>query len=195
MAIIPAIGQISLRQILTNMGYGAVTNVGLDNVSGVAMGVYPAAIGAANNQRFSNALCMPYQRNVYNSLGANGVIAPNANWSAATTNFRDGRLSEFRLAYSGKPTIYTYGRTPLGPTSRYQLTPYAQGSESGSGVYYFYMSGPGSSAPAFNAWTTSGTNNRTFDISGGYYRAVYTTYVQDYYGCGNKFEFFATLQY
>lgn len=195
MALISRSGQVSLRSVLNTMGVGAVTNYPFSSLNAVAMGGTPSA-----NSNAANSLCMPYQTGASASLGYNGVGAPNAAWTARNgSTWGEHTLNEFRGGYSGKPRL-SLGWQAAGNSSWVYINVTGLGSDAYTGAgtpYYFYITGASGTTTGWNAWRVaqSSGNFTQYLVTSTGYRAWFTVYVQDFTGCGNRFEFAASVQY
>lgn len=186
--------QISLSDVLTKMGL-STSNRSLNNVELSAMGGVAAASASAN---FS--LCMPYQVEATASLGSTGTGAPGAAWVATTTLWRPNRLSEFRNAYNSKPRVFgVTAATGSASTCTMYVSGYNSDAYTGpSTPYYFYTTGSGSFTGEAT-WVVADANNGTRKnygtVTGLGGSGVWTSYVQDFSGCGNRFDLSAQVTY
>jgi len=185
--------QISLSDILSKMGL-STSNRNLNSVELSAMGGYPNA-----NSAFANGLCMPHQIEATASIGSTGTGATGAKWTATSLLWRPNRMSEFRNAYNSKP-VASGSASGTGSSSSCTLVVNGSNSDAYSSIstpYYFYVTGSGSFTGK-NTWVVASQNNgtrQTYNVSGLAGSGSFTCYVQDFSGCGNKFEFFSNISY
>ena len=186
--------QISMSDILSKMGLSTSYRT-LNNVELSAMGGYPAASASAH---FS--LCVPYQVEALASLGSTGTGAPNANWTSSTTLWRPSRLSEFRNAYNKKPKVFgVTGATGSASTCTMYVSGYNSDAYTGPATpYYFFTFGSGSftgEATWVVANDATGTLRNYGTVTGLGGSGVWTCYVQDASGCGNRSDISTTITY
>lgn len=190
--------QIAFSDILNKMGISAF-NRSLDATEVLAMGG-GAGSGPSrvSNPAATYSLCMPYQKEALKSLGTTVQYnGPAADWtSTAATNWRPARFSEFRNAYTRKPTVVGSTSGTGNPTTCNFLV-VASNSDAYTGAstpYYFFITGSGSfPTPVLGVWVSAnnaaGTQFSAVASSVASGTSSWVARVCDYDGCGSKNEF------
>lgn len=193
---------ITFSDILAKMGVSSF-NRSLDATEVLAMGG-GAGTGPSrvSDPSATYSFCMPYQKEAAKSLGTPvKYYANDADWtSTAATNWRPARFSEFRNAYTSKPSV-AGTCTGNGNTTQCNMTVTASNSDAYTSVstpYYFLITGSGTFTGQ-GIWSQAnagaGTQYSVLASSVSQGSSSWIVRVVDYEGCGSKNEFQNSFAY